>query len=225
MERDLSLVEKTGCQYHVCHVSTKESVTLIRAAKQHGLSVSCETAPHYLTLCDEELSDDGRFKMNPPVRTRQDRDALIAGLLDGTIDCIATDHAPHSIQEKSGGLRGSLNGIIGLETAFPVLYTRLVQTGIVPLETILHALCIRPREILNLPGGNLAEGETADFTLLNLHDSYVIDSNNFFSLGRSTPFDGWTVTASIAATVYHGRIVYQNPAEKKFYQHPDGEKI
>ena len=137
VERDLQLVRETGCRYHVCHISAKESVALIRQAKAEGLPVTCETGPHYLVLCDEDLQDDGRFRMNPPIRSAADRDALLEGLLDGTIDCIATDHAPHSTEEKSGGLRGSLNGIVGLECAFPVLYTQLVQTGVVPLELLL----------------------------------------------------------------------------------------
>ena len=147
VERDLGLVRETGCQYHVCHVSTKESVALVRAAKAEGLPVTCETGPHYLVLCDEDLLDEGRFRMNPPIRSSADREALIAGLLDGTVDCVATDHAPHSAEEKSRGLRGSLNGIVGLECAFPVLYTNLVETGAVPFETLLNALCVNPRQI------------------------------------------------------------------------------
>ena len=208
VERDLQLVRETGCQYHVCHVSAKESVSLIRAAKQEGLPVSCETAPHYLTLYDEELSDNGRFRMNPPVRSMEDRDALVSGLLDGTIDCIATDHAPHSLQEKSGVLANSLNGIIGLETAFPVLYTKLVEPGIVPLERLLDALCIRPREIFHLAGGNLKAGEPADFTVLNLHSPYIIDPAKFYSMGRATPFEGWKVSAKVVMTVCGGKVVY-----------------
>ena len=149
VERDLELVRETGCRYHVCHVSTKESVALIRKAKAEGLPVSCETGPHYLILCDEDLMDDGRFKMNPPIRSAADRDALVEGLLDGTVDCIATDHAPHSAEEKSEGLRGSLNGIVGLETAFPVLYTQLVRPGVLPLETLIRALCVAPRRLLD----------------------------------------------------------------------------
>ena len=155
VERDLQLVRETGCRYHVCHVSAKESVALIRAAKAEGLPVTCETGPHYLCLCDEDLEDDGRFRMNPPIRSAADRDALVEGLLDGTVDCIATDHAPHSAEEKAGGLRGSLNGVVGLECAFPVLYTELVKPGKVPLETILKALCVSPRKIFGLPGGSI----------------------------------------------------------------------
>ena len=208
VERDLDLVRETGCAYHVCHVSTKESVALIRAAKAEGLPVTCETGPHYLLLCDEELEDDGRFRMNPPIRTAEDRQALIGGLLDGTVDCIATDHAPHSAAEKAGGLRGSLNGIVGLETAFPVLYTQLVETGTVPLEILLRALCVRPREIFGLPGGRLDPGDPADVTVLDLDRPHVIDSGSFRSLGRATPFDGWGVAAAVAMTICGGRPVY-----------------
>ena len=208
VERDIQLVRETGCQYHVCHISTKETVALIRAAKAEGLPVTCETGPHYLVMCDEDLQDEGRFKMNPPIRSAEDRDALVAGLLDGTIDCIATDHAPHSAEEKSKGLAASLNGIVGLETAFPVLYTNLVQTGIVPLETILNALCVNPRKIFGLPGGEIAEGQIADLTVLDVNRPHVIDSSAFRSLGRATPFDGWGVSAAVAMTICDGEIVY-----------------
>ena len=210
VERDLDLVRETGCRYHVCHVSTKESVALIRRAKAEGLPVSCETGPHYLLLTDEDLQDDGRFRMNPPIRSAADRDALIEGLLDGTVDCIATDHAPHSAQEKSGGLRGSLNGIVGLETAFPVLYTQLAEPGLVPLETLLRALCVRPRELFGLPGGVLEEGAPADVTVLDLNRPHVIDSGSFRSLGRATPFDGWGVSAAVALTLCGGEIAYHD---------------
>ena len=209
VERDLHLVEETGCRYHVCHISTKESVALIRQAKAQGLPVTCETGPHYLTLCDEELRDEGGFRMNPPIRSAADREDLVAGLLDGTIDCIATDHAPHSAQEKSGGLRGSLNGIVGLETAFPVLYTKLVQSGIVPLETVLDRLCVRPRQIFRLPGGVIEAGAPADLTVLDLTTPWRIDSGTFRSLGRATPFDGWQVQGRTELTLCDGEIVYQ----------------
>ena len=210
VERDIELVRETGCQYHVCHISTKESVALIRAAKAEGLPVSCETGPHYLVMCDEDLQDDGRFRMNPPIRSAEDRDALVAGLLDGTVDCIATDHAPHSAEEKAKGLRGSMNGIVGLETAFPILYTQLVQTGIVPMETVLQALCVNPRKLFNLPGGTIAEGEIADLTVLDLNRPGVVNSANFQSLGRATPFEGWGTSAAVALTVCDGKIVYSN---------------
>ena len=208
VERDIDLVREVGCKYHVCHISTKESVELVRRAKAEGLAVTCETGPHYLVLTDMELENDGRYKMNPPIRTAADRDALIAGLLDGTVDCIATDHAPHSAEEKGKGLAGSLNGIVGLETAFPILYTCLVETGIVPLEVILKALCVKPREIFGLPGGKIAEGEVADIAVLDTHRLWTIDPNNFRSLGRATPFAGWGVTAAVAMTIVGGEIVY-----------------
>ena len=206
--RDLALVKETGCAYHVCHISCKESVELIRQAKAEGLAVTCETGPHYLVLTDMEIENDGRFKMNPPIRTAADRDALIAGLLDGTIDCIATDHAPHSAEEKSRGLSGSMNGIVGIETAFPILYTCLVEPGIVPLEVILKALCVNPRKIFGLAGGKLAAGEVADITVLDVHRNDVIDPTKFKSLGRATPFAGWGVTAGIAMTICDGGIVH-----------------
>ena len=210
VERDIQLVRETGCRYHVCHISTKESVALIRAAKAEGLPVTCETGPHYLVMCDEELLDEGRFKMNPPIRSAEDRDALVAGLLDGTVDCIATDHAPHSAEEKAKGLRGSLNGIVGLETAFPILYTNLVEPGIVPLETILNALCVNPRRIFGLPGGSLEEGQPADLTVLDLNRPHVINSADFRSLGRATPVEGWGVSAAVAMTICCGEIVYHD---------------
>lgn len=208
VERDIGLVRRTGCRYHVCHISTKESADLIRRAKAEGLPVTCETAPHYLTLCDEELEDDGRFKMNPPIRSAADRDALIEALLDGTIDCIATDHAPHSAEEKSRGLRGSLNGVVGLEAAFSVLYTQLVSTGVVPLELLIDRLSVRPRRIFGLPGGAVEPGAPADLTVLDRNRPHRIDSARFRSMGRATPFDGWTVCAAPAATVCGGKLVY-----------------
>lgn len=210
VERDIRLVRETGCRYHVCHISTKESVALIRSAKAEGLPVTCETGPHYLVMCDEDLLDEGRFRMNPPIRSAEDRDALIEGLLDGTVDCVATDHAPHIAEEKAKGLAGSLNGIVGLECAFPVLYTNLVQTGVVPLETILNALCVNPRRIFGLPGGEIAQGQPADLTVLDLHRPHVIDSNSFRSLGHATPFDGWAVSAAVVMTLCGGEIVYHD---------------
>ena len=209
VERDIQLVLETGCRYHVCHVSTRESVALIRAAKARGLPVTCETAPHYLLLCDQDLEDHGRFRMNPPIRSAADRGALIAGLLDGTIDCIATDHAPHSAQEKAGGLRGSLNGVVGLECAFPVLYAGLVERGLMPLETVLNALCVNPRRIFGLPGGAVMENMPADLTVLDLHRPHRIDSAAFRSMGHATPFDGWQVGAAVAMTIC-GDVVYQD---------------
>jgi len=210
LERDIALVRETGCRYHVCHLSTKESVELVRAAKAEGLPITCETGPHYLVMCDEELQDEGRFRMNPPIRSAADRDALVAGLLDGTIDCIATDHAPHSAEEKSRGLAGSINGIVGLECAFAILYTHLVETGIVPLATILNAMCVNPRKIFGLPEVELTEGGIADVTVLDLNRPHNVDSSTFKSLSRATPFDGWGVSADIAMTICDGKIVYSN---------------
>ena len=208
VERDLALVRETGCRYHVCHISTRESAALIRAAKAEGLPVTCETAPHYLLLCEDDLRDEGRFKMNPPVRSAADRDALLEALLDGTIDCIATDHAPHSAAEKAGGLRNSLNGVVGLECAFPVLYTNLTETGLVPLSVLIDRLCIRPRRIFGLPGGVIAPGEIADLTVIDPGRPGVIDSGRFRSQGRATPFDGWPVTAAVAMTICGGQAVF-----------------
>ena len=210
VERDIQLVRETGCRYHVCHVSTKESVELVRSAKAEGLPVTCETGPHYLVMTDEDLLDEGRFRMNPPIRSAADRDALIAGLLDGTVDCIVTDHAPHSAEEKGKGLAGSLNGIVGLECAFPILYTNLVETGIVPLATILNAMCVNPRKIFGLPEVTLTEGGIADLTVIDLNRPHNIDSTTFKSLGRATPFDGWGVSCDIALTVCGGEVVYEN---------------
>ena len=213
VERDIRLVRETGCRYHVCHISTKESVALIRAAKAEGLPVTCETGPHYLCLCDEDLEDDGRFRMNPPIRSTADRDALVEGLLDGTVDCIATDHAPHAAEEKAKGLRGSLNGVVGLECAFPVLYTELVKTGKVPLEVILNALCVNPRKIFRLPGGQIAEGQPADLTVLDLDHAGIVDPAGFRSLGRATPFAGRRVDAAVSMTLVDGAIVFPEGVE------------
>lgn len=209
VERDIRLAEETLCRYHVCHISTKESVELIRAAKARGVKVTCETAPHYLILCDEELIDEGRFKMNPPIRSRDDRQALIEGLRDGTIDCIATDHAPHSADEKNRGLKDSLMGVVGLETAFPILYTKLVKTGIISLETLLDRLITRPRDIFSLPGGRIADGEIADLTVIALDTTHRINPDEFLSTGRATPFDGERVDAAVMMTFCGGKLVYK----------------
>ncbi len=200
--RDLELAAETGCGYHVCHISTKESVALIRQAKASGVNVTCETAPHYLTLDENNLQEDGRFKMNPPLRTPEDRQALIQGLLDGTIDCIATDHAPHSAAEKSKGLSGSAFGIVGLETAFPVLYTDLVKPGIVPLETILRALTVNPRIRFGIPLGT-------DFSVWDLEAETVINPRDFLSQGKATPYAGKPVFGKNLLTVRNGEIVWQ----------------
>ena len=200
--RDLRLVEETGCAYHVCHISAKESVELIRQAKKRGLNVTCETAPHYLVMDDSFLQEDGRFKMNPPLRSREDREALVAGIQDGTIDMIATDHAPHSVEEKSKGLAGSSFGIVGIETAFPILYTHLVQKGIITLEKLIALLSDNPRNRFGIPQGN-------DFTVWDLGENWTVNPDEFLSKGKSTPFAGWLLQGVCKLTVCDGKIVYR----------------
>ncbi len=209
IERDLGLVWETGVKYHVCHISTKESVALIRKAKAEGLDVSCETAPHYLTLDDSMLEEDGRFKMNPPQRGREDREALIAGVLDGTIDMIATDHAPHSAEEKSRGLEKSLMGVVGLETAFPVLYTALVRPGILPLARLIDLMHNNPGKRFSL-GTPLSVGQPANLTVFDLEKKYKIDPDTFLTKGRATPFAGNTVYGACRLTMYRGQIVWRS---------------
>ena len=209
IERDCRLAEETGCRYHVCHISTKESVEVIRAAKARGVRVTCETAPHYLTLCDSDLQEDGRFKMNPPLRSAEDRQALIDGVLDGTIDIIATDHAPHSAEEKSKGLAGSAMGIVGLETAFPVLYTKLVKTGVISLEKLIEMMSVRPREIFGIEGGEIKEGAPANLCAIDLEKQWTVNPEEFISMGRSTPFENWQLTSKNILTVLRGEIVYE----------------
>ena len=202
IERDLRLAKETGCAYHVCHISTKESVELIRKAKAEGVNVTCETAPHYLVLDENDLLEEGRFKMNPPLRGKEDRAALIEGIKDGTIDMIATDHAPHSAEEKSRGLEKSPFGIVGLETAFPVLYTRLVKEGVITLEKLVELLALNPRRRFNIPLGN-------DFTVWDLNAKETVDPEKFLSKGRSTPFEGWELYGKCVLTVRDGQIVYK----------------
>lgn len=209
LERDLRLVRETGCAYHMCHVSTKESVELIRRAKAEGLDVSCETAPHYLLLSDAMLRDEGRFKMNPPVRGEADRLALLEGIKDGTVDMIATDHAPHSAEEKGRGLRGSLMGVVGLETAFPVLYTALVKTGEISLERLVGLMCVNPRKRFGLPGG-IEPGDEADFCVVDLNEKFTIDSRDFLSMGGATPFEGMEVYGRVKYTAVKGEAVWQS---------------
>ena len=209
IKRDLKLAELTGCRYHVCHISTAESVDLIRRAKDRGVRVSCETAPHYLALCENDMMEDGRFKMNPPLRSSADRDALIAGLNDGTIDAIATDHAPHSPEEKSKGLEHSAMGISGLETAFPVLYTYLVMSGKVSLQRILEALTSSPRKAFGLPPV-LEEGAAADIAIIDTRTEFTIDSSRFLSLGHSTPFEGKRVQGKVLMTLKDGVAVWKD---------------
>ena len=207
IKRDLELVKETGCAYHICHISTKESVELIRQAKKDGLNVTCETAPHYLIMDDSFLQEDGKFKMNPPLRSPEDRQALIEGLIDGTIDMIATDHAPHSAEEKSKGLDGSNFGIVGIETAFPLLYTYLVKTDIITMERLLELLVTAPRKRFNIPMG-------CDFSIWDLRQSYYIEPEEFQSMGKSTPFAGWKVSGKCLATVCGGKLVWMEKVRK-----------
>ena len=206
--RDLRLAEETGCAYHVCHVSTKESVALIRAAKRRGVDVTCETAPHYLTFTDEDLQEDGRFKMNPPLRAREDRDALIEGLLDGTIDMLVTDHAPHSREEKARGLDKSAMGVVGLETSFAASYTALVQTGILPLEKLVDLMHGAPMRRFGC-GTELAEGQPADLTAFDLTKTYTVDPEMFLTMGRATPFAGRALTGVCKLTMIGGEPVWK----------------
>lgn len=206
--RDLRLAEQTGCAYHVCHVSTKESVALIRAAKRRGVDVTCETAPHYLTFTDEDLQEDGRFKMNPPLRAREDRDALIEGLLDGTIDMLVTDHAPHSREEKARGLEKSAMGVVGLETSFAASYTALVQTGILPLGKLVDLMHGAPMRRFGC-GTELAEGQPADLTAFDLTKTYIVDPETFLTMGRATPFAGRALTGVCKLTMIGGEPVWK----------------
>lgn len=202
IERDLRLAEETGCAYHVCHISTKESVELIRQTKARGVDVTCETAPHYLVLCDEDMQEDGRFKMNPPLRSREDKKALIEGIKDGTIDMIATDHAPHSAEEKGRGLEKSLMGIVGLETAFPVLYTELVTKNIITLDRLVELMSFKPKERFGIDTNN-------DFAVFDISEAYKIDPEDFLSMGRATPFAGREVFGRCLLTVHNEKVVYK----------------
>ena len=202
IERDLRLAEETGCAYHICHISTKESVELIRQAKARGVNVTCETAPHYLVLCDEDMQEDGRFKMNPPLRSREDKQALIEGIKDGTIDMIATDHAPHSAEEKGRGLEKSLMGVVGLETAFPVLYTELVTKNIITLDRLVELMSFKPKERFGIDTNN-------DFAVFDISEAYKIDPEDFLSMGRATPFAGREVFGRCLLTVHNGKVVYK----------------
>ena len=199
--RDIQLVKKSGCKYHVCHVSTKESVDIIRKAKAEGVDITCETGPHYLTMTDLDIGEDGRFKMNPPIRSKDDRDALVEGLIDGTVDMIATDHAPHSKEEKSRGLEKSAMGVVGIETAFPVLYTKLVRTGVITLERLIEAMSVTPRERFEIKSD-------VGFTVFDLGDEYEINPEEFLSMGKSTPFEGMRVYGRCLMTVFGGKAVY-----------------
>ena len=212
IERDLELVKQTGVKYHVCHISAKESVCAIRKAKIQGVNVTCETGPHYLLFDDSMLKEDGAYKMNPPIRAKEDRLELINGLKDGTIDMIATDHAPHSLEEKSRGLK-SINGIVGLETAFAVLYTNLVKKGEISLEKLIELMSENPSNRFNL-GIKIAQGSIANLAIFDLDNQYQVDSNNFKSMGKSTPFNGWKVFGKCLINFNKGKIVY---CDSEFY--------
>ena len=206
--RDLRLAEEIGCAYHVCHISTKESVEIIRQAKARGVDVTCETAPHYLVMDDADLREEGRFKMNPPIRSAEDRAALVEGVRDGTIDMIATDHAPHSAEEKSKGLAGSAFGIVGIETAFPVLYTHLVLPGVITLEKLVALLSENPRKRFNIPCGQ-------SFSVWNLEKEFTVDPAQFLSMGKATPFEGWKLKGECVLTVCDGEVVYRKKSEEE----------
>ncbi|MBR3780288.1 MAG: dihydroorotase [Clostridia bacterium] len=208
IERDLKLAKETGCAYHVCHISTKESVELIRKAKADGVDVTCETAPHYLILSDKDLQEHGRFKMNPPLRDESDRLALIEGICDGTIDMIATDHAPHSAEEKGRGLEKSAMGIVGIETAFPLLYTYLVKENIITLDKLIELMSINPAKRFSF-NSSLENGMPADFTVFDLDKKYIINPDDFLSKGRATPFEGYEVYGECLMTVCNGKIAWK----------------
>lgn len=207
IKRDLDLVRETGCKYHVCHISTRESVELIRRAKAQGLPVTCETAPHYLLLNDTGLQENGAYKMNPPLRSLEDQAALIDGLIDGTIDCIATDHAPHSAEEKNKGLKDSAFGITGIEIAFPLLFTNLVKKNVISMEHLIDLMSTNPRRIMGLP--EITTGESADLAIYNLSADYKINPDLFVSKGKSTPFAGYRVQSECVMTILNGEIVYK----------------
>ena len=200
--RDIELVKEIGVKYHVCHISTKESVDIIRKAKAEGVDITCETGPHYLVMDDSMLQEDGRFKMNPPLRGKEDRDALIEGIIDGTIDMIATDHAPHSAEEKSKGLENSAFGVVGIETAFPIMYTYLVKTGVITMERLVELMVINPRKRFGIELG-------CDYSVWDIEEEYTVDPKEFISLGKATPFEGWKVNGRCLLTVCDGKIVYK----------------
>ncbi len=208
IKRDIELVKKSGCKYHVCHISTKESVELIKKAKAEGVDITCETGPHYLTMKDMDLQENGRFKMNPPIRSEEDRLALIEGIKDGTIDVIATDHAPHSSEEKGKGLEKSAMGVVGIETAFAVCYTKLVKTGIITLEKLVELLSVNAKKRFGI-GSEIKVGMPADITVFDLEHSYTVDPDEFLSKGKATPFEGWEVFGRCKLTMVGGKIVYK----------------
>ena len=209
VKRDIEIAEKLGCRYHVCHISTKETVELVRQAKARGVKVTCETGPHYLIFTDMDLEEDARWKMNPPIRSAEDRAALIEGIKDGTIDMIATDHAPHSLEEKSRGLKDSAMGIVGLETAFAALNTHLVKRGIISLEHLVQIMSINPRKVFRIQGG-LNIGDRADIVLLDTEREWVVDSEKFYSMGKVSMFVGRPMVGDVAMTIHRGNVVYEN---------------
>ncbi len=209
IERDIELVKKTGCAYHVCHISTKESVELIRQAKKDGVNITCETGPHYLVLSDKDLQENGRFKMNPPLRDESDKEALIQGVLDGTIDMIATDHAPHSAEEKSRGLEKSNMGVVGIETAFPIMYTYFVKTNIISLNKLVELLSINANKRFGIDSA-LEVGKKADLTVFDLCDKYTVNPNDFLSMGKSTPFENMEVYGKCKMTICNGNVVWED---------------
>ena len=209
VKRDIEIAERTGCRYHVCHISTKETVELVRQAKARGVKVTCETGPHYLIFTDMDLEEDARWKMNPPLRSAEDRAALIEGIKDGTIDMIATDHAPHSVEEKSRGLKDSAMGIVGLETAFAALNTHLVRKGIISLERLIELMSINPRKVFRIEGG-LNVGDRADIVLFDTERQWRVDSAKFYSMGKISMFDGREMVGDVVMTLHRGEIVYDN---------------
>ena len=209
VKRDIEIAERVGCRYHVCHISTKETVQLVREAKARGAKVTCETGPHYLIFTDMDLKEDARWKMNPPIRSAEDRAALIEGIKDGTIDMIATDHAPHSVEEKSRGLKDSAMGIVGLETAFAALNTHLVKRGVITLERLVEIMSINPRKVFRIEGG-INPGDRADVVLIDTEKEWRVDSENFYSMGKITMFDGREMVGDVAMTLHRGEIVYDN---------------
>lgn len=208
VKRDIEIAERTGCRYHVCHISTKETVELVRQAKARGVKVTCETGPHYLIFTDMDLEEDARWKMNPPLRSAEDRAALIEGIKDGTIDMIATDHAPHSIEEKSKGLKDSAMGIVGLETAFAAMNTHIVEKGIITLERLVELMSIRPREVFRIAGG-INVGDRADIVLLDTTKEWRVDSDKFYSMGKVSMFVGRKLQGEVAMTIHRGEVVYE----------------
>ena len=212
VKRDIEIAERLGCRYHVCHISTKETVQLVREAKARGVKVTCETGPHYLIFTDMDLEEDARWKMNPPLRSAEDRAALVEGIKDGTIDMIATDHAPHSVEEKSRGLKDSAMGIVGLETAFAALNTHLVRKGVITMERLVELMSLNPRKVFRIAGG-LNEGDRADVVLLDTEKEWRVDSEKFYSMGRISMFDGREMTGDVVMTLHRGEIVYDNTAK------------